>query len=101
MIDGEGKLTLKYKPYSPTNHGLIIFNPPVDYVRPSNKELSIVDQETQYNVIPLSVVDNNIMVSADNWKNKIVTVTYFYCDDRIDAILLNDACKYTREVGIN
>lgn len=102
QVSDDGKITLKYSPYSPTGLGLIYYSPPEYSVRPSNDELTILDTtDMSTKITPVSVVDNVITVSALDWSGRTVKVTYHYCDDRIDAILINNDGVYHKEIGIN
>lgn len=89
VVDTDGKITLKYAPYSPTGLGIIHYNPPADDMYPDKKELSIKDVSAESNIPILASVGNVIYVNIDNWAEKTVAVTYYYCDDRMDAILLD------------
>lgn len=102
QVSDDGKITLKYSPYSPTGLGLIYYSPPEYSVKPSNDELTILDTtDMSTKIAPVSVVDNVITVSALDWSGRTVKVTYRYCDDRIDAILINNDGIYHKEIGIN
>lgn len=102
QIDENGKLTLKYSPYSPSGLGLIYYSPPEYSVRPSKDELTILDTtDMTTKISPVSVINNVISVSALDWAGKTVKVTYKYCDDRIDAILIDNDGTYHKEIGIN
>lgn len=101
VVDINGRITLKYTPYSPTGLGFIQYNPPADNEYPDKKELSIKDKETASNIPILASVSNILYVNIDNWAEKTVTITYYYCDDRIDAILLDgDTGEYIYEKSV-
>lgn len=102
QIDDNGKIHLKYKPYSPTGLGLIYYSPPEYSTKPSKDELTILDTTDMVTKItPVSVADNTITVSALDYAGRTVKVTYHYCDDRIDAFLIDNDGIYHKEIGIN
>lgn len=88
-VDPDGRISLKYAPYSPSGLGLIFYNPPEDDSYPLKAELFIKETNTESTVPILASIENQIYVNIENWAGKTVTVSYHYCDDRIDAILLD------------
>ena len=88
-VDPDGRISLKYTPYSPSGLGLIFYNPPEDDSYPIKEELFIKETNTESTVPILASMENIIYVNIENWAGKTVTVSYHYCDDRIDAILLD------------
>lgn len=100
VVDAEGQIKLKYVPYSPGKHGLIYYNPPEAITKPNIEELKMAERGTLMKMVPFSVVNNTVTVSADIWAGKTAKITYCYCNDSIDAILLDKNGIYHREIGI-
>lgn len=100
IVDNTGTITLTHKMYSPMRLGIIKYVPPTTQKRPTLDEVKIQDAITLEKISPLTIIDNKITVS-DHWKGVAVMVTYHYCNDRIDAFLVDENGKYTREIGIN
>ena len=88
-VDPDGRIELRYVPYSPTELGTIRYNPPQDDIYPLKDELSIKEEYTGSNIPILASVENYLFVNISNWAGKTVVVSYYYCDDRLDAILLD------------
>lgn len=102
IVSDDGRIRLKYVPYSPSRYGLIEYFPPSENVKPLTSELSVIDRDAPSMKMPIiTVVGNMITVSAPDFAGKTAKVTYRYCDDRIDAILLGENGLYYREIGIN
>ena len=51
-------------------------------------------------MVPLSVIRNTITVSAPDHAGQIAKVTYYHCNDRIDAITLDKEGLSHREIGL-
>lgn len=101
QVSDDGKIKLKYRPYSPSGFGIIYYLPPECHDKPKKDELRIVDSnDTTTAISPINVVDNTITVSATDFGGHTVKVSYYYCDDRIDAILLDSNGIYHKETGI-
>ena len=88
-VDPDGRISLKYTPYSPSGLGLIFYNPPGDDSYPIKEELFVKETNTESTIPILASMENIIYVNIENWAGKTVTVSYHYCDNRIDAILLD------------
>lgn len=99
-IDKNGTFKLKYAPYSPKKFGLIFYNPPLADTSPDKKELYMKDIESGFDVQPMSVIDNMVTVSAYVWANHTIQVEYYYCTDRIDAILVDEQGNYKHLIGL-
>lgn len=100
IVNEEGQIKLRYMPYSPSNRGLIIYNPPQNRNKPDSNELKITERDSLMKMVPFSVVSNILTVSADAWAGKTAHITYCYCNDSIDAILLDKTGLYRREQGL-
>ena len=101
VVNEEGYIKLKYPPYSPSRFGLINYNPPNDALKPLAAELKIVECEMpSIKMVPLSVIGNTITVSASDHAGQIAKVTYYYCNDRIDEIMLDKEGLSHREIGL-
>lgn len=101
QVSDEGKIKLKYRPYSPKKLGDIHYLPPDYIIKPDLDELTIIDSnDTTTKIRPINVVDNTVIVSATDFGGHTVKVSYYYCDDRIDAFLLDSDGRYHKETGI-
>lgn len=101
LIDENGRIELKYTPYSPKNLGIIYYAPPEVLTKPDTSELTIIDTTDMMTKIPvLNVMGNIITVSPRDWAGKTAHITYRHCDDRIDAILLDKDGNFHRQAGI-
>lgn len=100
QVSDDGEILLKYCPYSPSAEGLISVNA----YRATNyktEELVISDPSgTLGNLKPINVDGRKVGVTTRS-AGLIVEVEYFYCNDRIDAIMINDQAQYSTEFGIN
>lgn len=101
QVSDDGKIKLKYRPYSPKKLGVIHYLPPDYITKPDLNELTIIDSnDTTTKIRPISVVDNTVTISATDFGGHTVKVNYYYCDDRIDAFLLDSDGRYHKETGI-
>lgn len=98
--DQEGNLRLKFMPYSPSAHGQIFYNPPVDKVYPQQDELYITDILSGSRVPILAVVGDLITVNAANWAGRKLKVDYKYTKDRMDSIMLHKNGSYRYEKSV-
>ena len=101
QVSEDGKIKLKYRPYSPKKLGVMHYLPPDYITKPDLDELTIIDSnDTTTKIRPISVVDNTVTISATDFGGHTVKVNYYYCDDRIDAFLLDSDGRYHKETGI-
>ena len=101
QVSDDGKIKLKYRPYSPKKFGVMHYLPPDYITKPDPDELTIIDSnDTTTKIRPISVVDNTVTISATDFGGHTVKVNYYYCDDRIDAFLLDSDGRYHKETGI-
>ena len=101
QVSDEGKIKLKYRPYSPKKLGVMHYLPPNYITKPDLDELTIIDSnDTTTKIRPINVVDNTVTISATDFGGHTVKVNYYYCDDRIDAFLLDSDGRYHKETGI-
>lgn len=97
VVAANGSIELPNTPYSPGMHKLI---------RKDSSHVISVD-ETELKVrsgddrVPIVAVESNKVFVSDRFAGQTVTVDYDYCANRVDAILVDEHGKYTREIGIN
>lgn len=97
VVAADGSIELPNTPYSPGMHKLI---------RKDSSHVITID-ETELKVrreddrIPIVAVEGNKVFVSDQFAGQTVSVDYCYSADRVDAILVDEQGKYTREIGIN
>ena len=99
-VQSDGTFTLKYRPYSPSNHG-IIFVDAIKHTPYKSDEFSISDTSSGLGYIRPVAVDGRKVSVNSRLAKEILDVTYCYCDDRIDAIMVDENTIYSKEIGIN
>jgi hypothetical protein len=102
VVNEEGYVTLRYCPYSPARLGTIYYDPlnPTDGSRVTDKDkFSVILADSNQKLAVYSLVDNVLAVDTRQ-AGRTVTVSYLYCNDKIDAILLDEDRHYHREVGL-
>ncbi len=102
VVDDNGHVVLKYCPYSPARLGIIYYDP-LDILDGSRvtdgDRFSVVLTDTGNKLAVYSLV-NNILSVDTRQAGKTVTVKYLYCNDKIDAILLDEDKHYHRDIGL-
>jgi hypothetical protein len=101
VVNEDGYVQLRYAPYSPARVGIIYYDPldPSSTRVTSNDKFSVTLTDTGNNLAIYSLVDNILAVDARQ-AGKTVTVKYLYCNDKIDAVLLDEDKRYHREIGL-
>lgn len=97
VVAEDGSIQLPNTPYSPSTHKLLRKDS-AHVIRIEDDELYIRSGEDR---VPVVTVENNKIFVSERYANRAVTVSYKYCADRIDAILINEKGEYSREIGIN
>ncbi len=100
IVDGDGVAEIRYSPYSPSRMGLIVLNPPYDTQPIKDTELIVKNASTGQKIAISEVIGNKIYINS-KFAGDAVNVTYIYCDDRIDAFMVDSEGNYTVEIGIN
>lgn len=99
VVEENGKLTLKFKPYSPSNVCLINYDPPTTTVLPDTKEFLISTVDDTRTITPLSIKDKSATIS-ERFTGQTIKVTYYYSNDRIEAIMVKEDSSIVRYAGI-
>lgn len=99
-VGEEGKIILKYAPYSPSLQGLIVLNAEhsQDY---EQDELQILEPASSVIAAYPIRIDGKTVTVSDRLVGQNVDIKYFYCDDRIDAIMIDEEAVFYYEQGIN
>jgi hypothetical protein len=98
-VSNDGTIVLKYSPFSPDAAGLIKYSPPEHNNKSALNAITIKETSTDSPMTIYSVLDNKIKVDAQ-WAGRTATVKYIYCNDQIDAFLIDSNGNYYREEGI-
>ncbi len=100
QVSEDGEILLKYTPYSPSAEGLIFVNA----FRATNykpEELVIKEPSGTLGNLKAINVDGRKIGVTTRAAGLIVEVEYCYCNDRVDAIMINEKAQYSTEFGIN
>lgn len=100
IVDNEGAAELRYTPYSPSRLGIIVLNPPYDTEAIRDSELIVKNSVTGEKIAITKVIGSKVYLQA-KYAGIMVKVTYKYCDDRIDAFMVDSDGTYAVEMGIN
>lgn len=95
-VGEEGKIILKYAPYSPSLQGLIVLNAEhsQDY---EQDELQILEPASSVIAAYPIRIDGKTVTVSDRLVGQNVDIKYFYCDDRIDAIMIDEEAVFYYE----
>lgn len=99
VVSNDGIIELKYAPFSPNKAGIIKYLPPDFNDKNSLKDISIIEEMTDAELVIYSIVGSKISVDI-RWAGRTVLINYIYCNDQIDAILVDKNGNYYREEGI-
>lgn len=99
-VDSDGYATLKFKPYSPSLMRTIAKNSN-ETVNYSDDEISAEDTEGLYGRISIITIDGNKIGVTTHAADLTLSVTYYYANDRIDAIMIDADATWSVEQGIN
>ena len=97
----DGRIVLKYTPYSPSKPGLIDYESAPGNAVPKTSELSITNQASRRDVFTPKSIHGNVIHLSYVTINKKANVVYNYADDRIDAIVLTKEGTYKVFKGLN
>lgn len=97
QIGADGSIELEHAPYSPSMKRIIR--------KDSGHITQIFDEELYVRQgttrLPVVGVTGNRVIVSDQFAGRSVSVEYDYSADRIDAILVDESGRYSREAGIN
>lgn len=99
-VDNDGYAILKFKPYSPSLMRTISKNAALE-VPYKDSELQAEDVEGLYGHIKIITVDGNKIGVTAKAAGIILSVTYYYANDRIDAVMIDADANWSIEQGIN
>ena len=99
-VQDEGILNLKFAPYSPSAKGLITINTATT-TQYDQSELQVLEPSTTVHAAGIIGVDGRKLTVSSRMAGQKVDVKYYYCNDRIDAIMIDEDANFSYEQGIN
>ena len=97
IVAEDGSVELRHKAYSPSSCR-ILQKDSGHIIQISDEELCVRNDGTR---LPIVAVAGRKVYVSDQFAGEAVTVDYKYSADRIDAILVDEAGGWHREIGIN
>ena len=96
-VGENGAVKLQHAPYSPSMHRLIRKDSG-HIIQISDDELCVKEEGIR---LPIVSVDGRTVYVSEQFVGSTVAVEYKYSADRVDAILVDEAGGWHREIGIN